>query len=227
VASERRLQGVNVLPHVLMIGAAFYRESLLLGPARLVGCQRWRIRGPSIVPLRRILGRLLNGPDSIFWRGIKDVDRQFEGIIYHPWQELFQDRGSLLQTWICIDLNQPRSQQLIDHEVVAVYFEAVLFGIRIELAINTFKRGFYDRHDIIVQDLVEIYFSASLFLQNVAGLLERELVALLELAVVLIELLDRVVCQVDEGLVDGFLGQGEFMGARPDVALLEQVAFLV
>lgn len=156
------------------------------------------------------------------------VQRQLEGIVEHARKQLAQECARLLQAWIRIDLDQPRAHVFVYHEVVAQDLESVLLEVRVQSAVvDTLQRHQNDLENLIIIYFVEVNVQSFLSLQQFASLIETQLVALLEFSVVLVVLLHRVVGQVDEGLVDGLLAQGERVATGPDVALTEQVASLV
>jgi hypothetical protein len=82
-------------------------------------------------------------------------------------------------------------------------------------------------HNVLVQNLVEVYVLSRLSFEDIGGLWKAQNVAFLALAVVLVVLLDRIVCQVHEGLVDGLLADGEWVRTHSYVAFLEEVALRV
>ena len=54
-----------------------------------------------------------------------NVNIQFKSIIYHSRKITFQKLTCLLQTWICVNFNQPCFQAQVYHEVISIYFEAI------------------------------------------------------------------------------------------------------
>ena len=104
----------------------------------------------------------------------------------------------------------------------------MLLEVRIQPPIvHALQRHQYYLQYFGVVYLVEVHVDAPLRHQQLLALRKTQLIALLELAVILIMLLHCVVCQVDKGLVNVLLVERKCVAARPDVALAEQVTLLI
>ena len=62
------------------------------------------------------------------------IHSYFYCILQHVWDDVHQNRTVELQTWVCVDLDQPRFELVVDHEVETEDFEVVSFPIFIEHA---------------------------------------------------------------------------------------------
>ena len=63
-----------------------------------------------------------------------------QGVFNHIWNHPGQQRTGCLQTWICIDFNEPWLQSIIYHEVIAENLEALEPAMRVH-----FLKGAFDR----------------------------------------------------------------------------------
>ena len=132
----------------------------------------------------------------------------FGSIGEHHLDKLLGHRGRVVHAGTHVDLNQPRVQLLVDHEVVTDQLTGPLFAHHVPLAA-------LDAPDHNVLDLL-------LDLEPVVG---PDCVcefghgphALVDVAL-LVVLLDAVVGEVDVSVVD--VVEGEVVGAKPHVALV-------
>lgn len=91
-----RTQGTQPLPHILIIRIVDHLERL-------------RMRGSfSLFVLARL---------------VYLVDRQFESIIDHPWQQHFENVGAFFEARVGVCLDQPSVELGVDDEIIAEYFE--------------------------------------------------------------------------------------------------------
>ena len=77
-----------------------------------------------------------------------------------------------------------------------------------------------------IHDFVEVYLSPCLS-DELTSLIETELISFFQFTIICLILLHGVVRQVDKGLGNTVVSEGELLGARPDVTFTEQVASLV
>ena len=75
----------------------------------------------------------------------------------------------------------------------------------VNLVLRAFERHLYDRHYVILENLMKVNILTLLLHQDLRGLFERHLIALLKLAIVLIKLLNSIVCQMNKRLIYGLL----------------------
>ncbi len=61
------------------------------------------------------------------------VERNFKRIVKHARDKLLQQRRRLFQTWVSVDLDEPRFQISVDHEVIAQNLKAEASVVLIEL----------------------------------------------------------------------------------------------
>ena len=101
-----RTQGTQPLPHILIIRIVDHLERL-------------RMRGSfSLFVLARFVDL---------------VDRQFESIVNHPWQQHFENVGAFFEARVGVCLDQPSVELGIDDKIVAEYFETFFPLVWIEL----------------------------------------------------------------------------------------------
>ena len=62
-----------------------------------------------------------------------DINRQFEGVVYHAGKQITQKFGRLFKARVSIYLDEPRFQILIFHKIVTKYLEAVFSLIFVHL----------------------------------------------------------------------------------------------
>ena len=95
----------------------------------------------------------------------------------------------------------------------------------IQFCFSAFQRHFDHRFYLFIQNLVEVNFKALLVLDYGRSLAEAHLVALLQLAIVLVKLLNSIISEVDHRLINGI--KSELVGRCSNVAFLEQVASII
>lgn len=89
-----------------------------------------------------------------------------------------EERASLLEARIRVDLDEPRLELVVDHEVVAEDLEAVAFALRVQLArVDRLERHNDDVADFAKVNLKEVNVLAGL-LEVFLRFLEAQLVAL-------------------------------------------------
>ena len=160
------------------------------------------------------------------------VDCQLESIINHPWQNALENVGALIEAWVCVGLDQPHGQIIVQHEVIAKELEAPISIVGVKLAFDCINGFHYYVLDILHQVLAhpdrllacfDCLFVVSI-VQIPLKLIKVKLVAFLILPIVLGELLHRVIGQVHK-LIITIIFELVFNCRGAQVALLKEEDF--
>ena len=95
------------------------------------------------------------------------IDSQLKCVIKHPWHQHPEELVALLKTWVCINLNQPWIEKVIDHEIIAKNLEAEFSIVFIHLLTNRRQSQLHDRHHPLPQNTVKVHIY-SIILQQLA-----------------------------------------------------------
>ena len=76
-------------------------------------------------------------------RCIDRVNYYLKQIIHHLWKQISYEVIRHTKVWIGIDLYQPKSEVLINQEVITKQLETVLSPVWIELVLSSLKRVYY------------------------------------------------------------------------------------
>ena len=90
------------------------------------------------------------------------VNCQLECIIKHPWYQYPEEFVTLLETWICVDLDQPRIEEVVNHEIVPKDLEAELSIILVHFLTDRCQGELHDWHHSLPQYSVEVYINTIL-----------------------------------------------------------------
>lgn len=155
-----------------------------------------------------------------------DINRQFEGVVYHAGKQITQKFGRLFKARVSIYLDEPRFQILVYHKIVTKYLEAVFSLVLVHLLghwleSHSYNIGYLSAHDGSKIDAETVLF------EDLLRTREAHLVSLFKFTVVLVILLHGIICQMYEGLVYEALVHGELLGGSSDVAVPENVASAV
>ena len=113
---------------------------------------------------------------------------QFEGIVYHPRDQVFQKRTTAFQTWVFINFDQPSFELRVDNEIHAKQLITEPASVLVYLLFYRAKHHMSRLFHFIPYFLG--LFSPNVFFQ----LFERKLIAVLEKPIVGRILLDGIVC---------------------------------
>ena len=116
----------------------------------------------------------------------QSVDGNLQQVFYHAGQEDLKELAGLLYARVCVDLDEPHIEILIEYEIVAEELERVLAPVRVQLLPHRIH-GFHDQV-LNLRDYIIVHRDAAVRVRVIDDLLETpvpELVAIFEGAVIL------------------------------------------
>ena len=121
------------------------------------------------------------------------------GLFDHVWDESAQQRWTEFKARICIDLDEPRFQVLIDHEIQAKKFKVMLWSVGIQTQIGGLDSFFCYLFHFWENWVEETVFvrGSQIFVQVALQFLVAYFVTFLILTILLCILLNSVVCEMD------------------------------
>ena len=156
--------------------------------------------------------------------GVEDlVDGQCKGIIEHPRQQFLQQRGGLLQARIGIDLDEPGTATLIQHEVVPHHLKTIASLLLIQLLPHAHHR----QPDYLPDPPHQPLQALPSLVQQASQALKAKLIARLVLPVVFIALLHGVVGEMDIEVGDLLAAEGVRIGRGSKISLSEEIDLVI
>lgn len=136
--------------------------------------------------------------ESLGWKHL--IKGQLQRIIEHARDQNFQKRAGLFKARVRVHFDQPRLQGRVDYEVVTEYLHAELSILRIQSSIDTPQSVLDYLKYGLVHQLIQIACNPILF-QKFGPFLQRQLISFFKCPIIFVELLDRIIREVDEGFV--------------------------
>lgn len=156
------------------------------------------------------------------------INGQLQHVFEHARQVRLQHLGALLEARICVHLDEPRVEVLVQNKVVAEQLKAVLALVRVNCATHRVERlddhGLHSRNDVFenVDAAVRLLLHEKLLEPRV-----RQLIAILELSIAIELLLDGVISQMNRSVIDVVKVDTEFATRRAYVTFLKEVQVLI
>lgn len=147
------------------------------------------------------------------------VDGQCKGIVQHPRQQFLQQRGGLLQARIGIDLDEPGTATLVQHEVIPHHLETIASVLLIQLLPHAHHR----QPDYLPDPPHQPLQPLPGLLQQPSQTLKAKLIARLVLPVVFIALLHCVVGEMHIEIGDFIAAEGVRVGGGSKIALSKEI----